>query len=126
MGGAYESGGGKVGFFRRLPFNEPSPTLVTSPIQKATALCHPRETRPLSVKEYARIQGFPDDWKFSGSTSECYRQIGNAVPIPLGTAIGQMLMSVALGNSEVRVKRMRGTSVHDGMKQLSLTLAAGE
>ena len=126
MGGAYESGGGKVGFFRRLPFSEPSPTLVTSPIQKATALCHPRDTRPLSVKEYARIQGFPDTWKFSGSTTECYRQIGNAVPIPLGTAIGQMLMSVALGNSEVRVKRMRGTSVHDGMKQLSLTLAAGE
>jgi DNA (cytosine-5)-methyltransferase 1 len=36
MGGAYESGGGKVGFFRRLAFWEPSPTLVTSPIQKAT------------------------------------------------------------------------------------------
>ena len=125
MGGAYESGGGKVGFFRRLPYSEPSPTLVTSPIQKATALCHPRDTRPLSVKEYARIQGFPDSWRFSGSTAECYRQIGNAVPIPLGMALGQMLVSVALGNSEVRVKRMRGTSVHDSMKQLSLTLASG-
>lgn len=123
MGGAYESGGGKVGFYRRLAFWEPSPTLVTSPIQKATLLCHPRDTRPLSVREYARIQGFPDSWQFSGSTSECYRQIGNAVPVPLGTALGQMLMSVALGDSEVRVKRMRGTSVHDSMKQMSLTLA---
>ncbi len=125
MGGAYESGGGKVGFYRRLAFWEPSPTLVTSPIQKATLLCHPRELRPLSVKEYARIQGFPDSWQFSGSTAESYRQIGNAVPVPLGTALGQMLMSVALGDSEVRVKRMRGTSVHDTMKQMSLSLAGG-
>jgi DNA (cytosine-5)-methyltransferase 1 len=122
MGGAYESGGGKVGFFRRLAFWEPSPTLVTSPIQKATLLCHPRDTRPLSVKEYARIQGFPDDWRFIGSSTEAYRQIGNAVPVPLGRALGQMLMSVALGDSEVRVKRMRGTSVHDNMRQMSLSL----
>lgn len=115
MGGAYESGGGKVGFYRRLSYSEPSPTLVTSPVQKATMLCHPRDTRPLSVKEYARIQGFPDDWKISGSAAECYRQIGNAVPVPLGFAIGQMLISVAQGNSEIRVKRMRGTSVHRNM-----------
>lgn len=119
MGGAYESGGGKVGFYRRLSFKEPSPTLVTSPIQKATVLCHPRETRPLSVKEYARIQQFPDSWKFEGKVADCYRQIGNAVPVPLGRAIGQMLLSVALGNSEVRVKRMRGTSVHGKMRSMS-------
>ncbi len=119
MGGAYKSGGGKVGFYRRLSYSEPSPTLVTTPIQKATALCHPRETRPLSVKEYARIQQFPETWKFEGSTTDCYRQIGNAVPVPLGKALGQMLMSVALGNSEVCVKRMRGTSVHDKMRKMS-------
>lgn len=120
MGGAYESGGGKVGFFRRLTYSEPSPTLVTSPNQKATLLCHPRETRPLSVKEYARIQKFPDSWIFEGKVTDCYRQIGNAVPIPLGRAIGQMLVSVALGKSEIRVKRMRGTSVHDSMLRTSL------
>jgi len=119
MGGAYESGGGKVGFYRRLSYSEPSPTLVTTPTQKATLLCHPRETRPLSVREYARIQQFPDTWKFEGSITECYRQIGNAVPVPLGRAIGQVLMSVALGNSEVRVKRMRGTSVHARMRKIS-------
>ena len=116
MGGAYESGGGKVGFYRRLTFTEPAPTLVTSPVQKATLLCHPRETRPLSVAEYARIQGFPDHWKFEGKPSDCYRQIGNAVPVPLGRAIGQMLLSVAQGDSQVRVRRMRGTSVHKGMQ----------
>lgn len=115
MGGAYESGGGKVGFYRRLSFSEPSPTLVTSPSQKATLLCHPRELRPLSVREYARIQGFPDNWVFKGSMANCYKQIGNAVPIPLGEAIGEMLKSVALDNSQIRSKRMRGTSVHKKM-----------
>jgi len=118
MGGAFKSGGGKTGFYRRLSYSEPSPTLVTSPSQKATILCHPRETRPLSVSEYARIQQFPNTWKFEGKTADCYRQIGNAVPIPLGRAIGQMLISVALGNSEIRVKRMRGTSVHNKIKQI--------
>lgn len=113
MGGAFHSGGGKVGFYRRLNSQEPSPTLVTSPIQKATMLCHPTELRPLSVREYARIQQFPDNWKIEGKTSDCYRQIGNAVPIPLGRAIGEMLKSVALGNAQVHAKRMRGTSVHN-------------
>jgi DNA (cytosine-5)-methyltransferase 1 len=112
MGGAYASGGGKVGFYRRLTRSEPAPTLVTSPIQKATMLCHPTELRPLSVREYARIQKFPDDWVFEGKASDCYRQIGNAVPTPLGCAIGQMLLSVAKGNSQINAKRMRGTSVH--------------
>jgi DNA (cytosine-5)-methyltransferase 1 len=122
MGGAYLSGGGKVGFYRRLSFAEPSPTLVTSPVQKATLLCHPRQTRPLSVSEYARIQGFPDEWSFEGKTMDIYRQIGNAVPIPLGQAIGEMLLSVAQGNSEIRVKRMRGTSVHQRMSAAAAPL----
>jgi DNA (cytosine-5)-methyltransferase 1 len=123
MGGAYESGGGKVGFYRRLSYKQPAPTLVTSPIQKATVLCHPRETRPLTVREYARLQHFPDSWIFEGNPQECYRQIGNAVPIPLGKAIGQMLVSVALGNSEVKSRRMRGTSVHEKMTGMGAKLA---
>jgi DNA (cytosine-5)-methyltransferase 1 len=116
MGGAFSSGGGKVGFYRRLSRSEPSPTLVTSPIQKATMLCHPTELRPLSVREYARIQQFPDDWKFEGRTADCYRQIGNAVPTPLGCALGQMLLSVAQGNAQIHAKRMRGTSVHKALQ----------
>lgn len=123
MGGAYESGGGKVGFYRRLSYKEPAPTLVTSPIQKATVLCHPRENRPLSVKEYARIQQFPDDWIIEGKIQDCYRQIGNAVPIPLGKAIGQMLIAVAQGDSEVKVRRMRGTSVHAKMQRMGAVLS---
>jgi DNA (cytosine-5)-methyltransferase 1 len=115
MGGAYESGGGKVGFFRRLNWHEPSPTLVTAPNQKATMLCHPTELRPLSVKEYARIQAFADDWVFEGKVADAYRQIGNAVPVPLGRALGQMLIAVATQTAQIRVKRMRGTSVHKTM-----------
>ena len=91
LGGAFTSTGGRVGFFRRLRFDEPSPTVSTSPVQKSTCLCHPTELRPLSVKEYARIQQFPDDWIFEGSTADKYRQIGNAVPVGLGFAIGNAL-----------------------------------
>ena len=116
MGGAFESEGGKVGFFRRLSTKEPSPTVVTSPVQKATMLCHPTENRPLSVKEYARIQGFPDDWKFAGSVSDKYLQIGNAVPIPLGKAIGEMFVSVANHDAAIKTKRTRGTDVYNRMQ----------
>jgi DNA (cytosine-5)-methyltransferase 1 len=93
LGGAYESTGGRVGFFRRLRLDEPSPTVPTSPGQKSTCLCHPTELRPLSVKEYARIQQFPDDWAFSGSIVEKYRQIGNAVPVGLGYVIGTTVIN---------------------------------
>lgn len=121
MGGAYESGGGKAGFYRRLDYNQPSPTLVTSPVQKATMLCHPTQDRPLSVREYARIQQFPDSWKIEGNATDCYRQIGNAVPTGLGQAIGQMLISVAKGTSKVHTKRLRGTSVHNNFLPLQHT-----
>lgn len=126
MGGAFESGGGKVGFFRRLNSKEPSPTLVTSPVQKATLLGHPTELRPLSVSEYARIQGFPDSWRFEGALSDCYRQIGNAVPVPLGKAIGQALIATATDTASIKVKRMRGTSVHQRLKNQQQTIWGDE
>ena len=113
MGGAYLSGGGKVGFYRRLSYAQPSPTVVTSPVQKATMMCHPIKDKPLSVAEYARIQQFPDTWKFVGTTTEKYKQIGNAVPVGLAKAIGETLIAVANGNQEVVVKRTRGTSIHN-------------
>lgn len=117
MGGAYESGGGKVGFYRRLSYSQPSPTITTSPAQKATMLCHPKFDRPLSVKEYARIQQFPDDWVFVGTTAAKYRQIGNAVPIELGTAIGMAVLAAAEKTAVVETKRFRGTGVHNKIKK---------
>lgn len=112
MGGAYLSGGGKVGFYRRLSYDQPSPTLVTTPVQKASMLCHPTKDRPLSVTEYARIQQFPDDWVFAGTTSAKYCQIGNAVPVGLSRALGQMLVAVANNSAIIKSKRTRGTDIH--------------
>ena len=117
MGGAYESGGGKVGFYRRLSYSQPSPTVVTSPVQKATMMCHPTKDRPLSVAEYARIQQFPPDWKLTGTLASKYRQIGNAVPVGLAKAIGEMLVSVADDAQEIKVKRIRGTAIHDKIQK---------
>jgi DNA (cytosine-5)-methyltransferase 1 len=98
MGGAYNSGGGKVGFYRRLSWDKPSPTVTTSPQQKATDMCHPVELRPLSVRESAKIQTFPDDWIFHGSISSKYKQIGNAVPVLLAKEIGSYLFDLIQGN----------------------------
>lgn len=116
MGGAFGSGGGKVGFYRRLSYSQPAPTVVTSPIQKATMMCHPTQDRPLSVKEYARIQQFPDNWVFTGNLAAKYRQIGNAVPVGLAEAIGQAILSVAEGTAMVETKRFRGTAVHSKIR----------
>lgn len=104
MGGAYKSGGGKVGFYRRLSYDQPSPTVVTSPVQKATMMCHPTQNRPLSVKEYARIQQFPDDWVFTGTTAAKYRQIGKTV------------LSVVNNTAVVQTKRFRGINVHNKIR----------
>jgi DNA (cytosine-5)-methyltransferase 1 len=98
MGGAYKSGGGKVGFYRRLSWDKPSPTVTTSPQQKATDMCHPVELRPLTVRECARIQTFPDNWIFHGSITSKYKQIGNAVPVGLAKAIGTYLYSLIKGD----------------------------
>lgn len=92
MGKAYELSGGKTGFLRRLSFNEPAPTLVTSPTMPATQLCHPTELRPLSIEEYARIQQFPDTWIFEGKIESIYKQIGNAVPVGLGKAVAEQIV----------------------------------
>ena len=116
MGGAYESGGGKVGFYRRLSYSQPAPTITTAPAQKATMLCHPTQDRPLSIKEYARIQQFPDEWIFVGTTAAKYKQIGNAVPIGLARAIGEAIIATADNSSTIVTKRFRGTSIHNKIK----------
>lgn len=98
LGNAYYSGGGKTGFLRRLAWEKPSCTLVTHPAMPATDICHPEADRPLSVDEYKRIQQFPDEWVFAGSLVDQYRQIGNAVPVGLGQAIGVALINHAGGD----------------------------
>lgn len=92
MQGSYFLGGGKTGMARRLSLDEPSLTLTTSPAQKQTERCHPIHTRPLQVREYARIQTFPDSWEFQGSKNAAYKQIGNAVPVNMARALGHSLV----------------------------------
>lgn len=91
MKSTYYSSGGRRGIARRLSMDEPSLTLTTSPAMKQTERCHPKETRPLTIREYARIQTFPDSWKFFGGICSIYRQIGNAVPVNLAKSIGEEL-----------------------------------
>ena len=92
MGGSFALEGGKTGMARRLSLDEPSLTLTCAPAQKQTERCHPLETRPLTIREYARIQTFPDNWSFCGSLSSKYKQIGNAVPVNLARAVGHSLV----------------------------------
>ena len=101
MGGSLVSGGGKTGFFRRLSWDEPAPTLLTSPVMFATALAHPDENRPLSVQEYKRIQAFPDSWVVCGSTADKYRQLGNAVPVLFARCVGRAILEHAAGITAV-------------------------
>lgn len=133
MGKSFYSGGGKTGFLRRLAWDKPSPTLVTHPAMPATDLAHPVENRPLSIEEYRRIQEFPDDWQLAGTLVQKYKQVGNAVPVGLGYAIGILIANLLLDNQVkcfdgFEYSRYKKTSDLDWMKknqpngQLSLTL----
>lgn len=127
MGAKLKLGGGKTGFYRRLNFNRPSPTLVTDPTMPATDLCHPTEDRPLSVEEYARIQEFPDDWTICGPINEQYKQIGNAVPIKLGEAIARTIIADMKGEHLPQVEgfsysRYRNTSEITWQKAMDIAL----
>jgi DNA (cytosine-5)-methyltransferase 1 len=92
LGKSYHSGGGKRGILYRLSMEKPSLTLLCTPSQKQTERCHPLEDRPLTVREYARIQTFEDSYEFIGSMSSQYKQIGNAVPVELAKQIGEAII----------------------------------
>lgn len=101
MKSCWDMGGGRTGILRRLSFDEPSLTILTTPQMKQTERCHPSESRPLTVRESARIQSFPDEWEFVGSVANKYKQIGNAVPCNLAKAIGKSIIKTlkALGEN---------------------------
>ena len=101
MGGSFYLGGGKTGIARRMSWDEPSLTLVCSPAQKQTERCHPSETRPFTIREYARIQTFPDNWDFQGSICSQYKQIGNAVPVNMGFHVGRCVIAMLENKSDL-------------------------
>ena len=92
MKNSFFSSGGKRGILRRLALDQPSLTLLCSPSQKQTERCHPIENRPLNIKEYARIQSFPDEYIFTGSLTSQYKQIGNAVPVNMAKHLGESII----------------------------------
>lgn len=118
-------GGGKTGMARRLSLDEPSLTLTCAPAQKQTERCHPLETRPLTIREYARIQTFPDSWTFSGSLASQYKQIGNAVPVNLAAAVGRSLirlLNIIETNSNEILYKPNITISNENHKQLLFIL----
>jgi len=121
MKGSFYLGGGKTGMARRMSWDEPCLTLTCSPAQKQTERCHPEETRPFTVREYARIQTFPDDWEFCGSMSEQYKQIGNAVPVNLAEEIGYTLIKAL--NDFYRKKPIKIGNKHSLLHKDGLDLA---
>ena len=127
--GSFHLDGGKTGVGRRLSWDEPSLTLTCAPAQNQTGRCHPIETRPLTVREYARIQTFPDCWDFSGSVMNQYKQIGNAVPVNLAEALGRSLISLLnkieqenpkTPDAKAIVSTSYGVRLEDGSVQLFL------
>ena len=119
MGPSYFLGGGKTGFYRRLAWNKPSPTLCTRPNMPATDLCHPTKLRPLSIEEYEAIQQFPKGWELAGNLTEQYRQIGNAVPVGLGYMAGRAIIDFHEGKitketpNGINYSRYKGTADHE-------------
>jgi len=102
LGNSYNSGGGKRGILYRLSLDKPSLTLLCTPSQKQTERCHPLYERPLTVREYARIQTFDDNYVFTGSLSSQYKQIGNAVPVELAKNMGVAIIKVLDSCNNIR------------------------
>lgn len=125
MGDSWRSGGGRTGFFRRLAWDRPAPTLVTRPTMKATDLCHPEELRPLSIEEYKAIQTFPAEHQFVGKIDDVYRQIGNAVPCLFGEVVGKHIIAfdegrLAPDNIHAKTSRYENTDHHSWRSSLSV------
>lgn len=97
MGAAYRAEGGKSGWWRRLAWDQPSPTILGMPDHSSTGLIHPDEVRCLSVAECAAVQTFPAWVRFSGRPRSQYQQIGNAVPPLLGQVLGRTLAGYLSG-----------------------------
>lgn len=93
--GGYGSGGFVKNLYGRLEWDKPSGTIVAG-IKKITCgrFFHPECNRLLTVREAARIQSFPEDYKFLGSFTDQYTIVGNAVPPKFSEFIGKVLLEI--------------------------------
>lgn len=100
MGAAFHATGGKSGWWRRLAWDEPAPTILGMPDHSSTGLIHPDEVRCLGLNECAALQSFPRGAFFAGKPRSQYQQVGNAVPVALAEAIGKKIMSHVNGERD--------------------------
>ncbi|KAK2662616.1 hypothetical protein Ddye_001190 [Dipteronia dyeriana] len=77
--------------FARLWWDETVPTIVTFPALHSMAVLHPEQDRVLTIRECARLQGFPDYYRFCGTVKARYCQVGNAVPVFVARTLGYAL-----------------------------------
>lgn len=88
----HKTGSGDV--MGRLFWDRPSVTIRTEFVKPEKGrYLHPTENRTITLQEGARLQGFPDDYRWCGSKTAIAKQIGNAVPIKLGEAIGRAVLA---------------------------------
>lgn len=79
--------GGFANKYRKLDWDRPSHTLVAHMARDCSDFIHPQENRPISVREAARLQSFPDSFVFCSSQFRQFRGIGNSVPPLLASAV---------------------------------------
>jgi DNA (cytosine-5)-methyltransferase 1 len=92
------------GIFKRPHWDEPAPTVLTN-FHNPRYFIHPLADRPFSLRECARLQGFPDDFRIMGPKVDLlsgYRLIGNAVPPPLAAMFAGAVLKAMAGRQTQR------------------------
>ncbi|WP_096154062.1 DNA cytosine methyltransferase [Bacillus sp. FJAT-45066] len=89
--------------YKRLDYNEVCKTVVN--VRKSMWI-HPQKNRAVSIREAARLQSFPDDYKFFGTKDSQYQQIGNAVPPLLGRAVAESMLECFNDRPEIGLKEL--------------------
>jgi Site-specific DNA methylase len=85
----FRGASGTYGNYIRLRWDEPAPTVMGS-----RRFIHPEENRLLTVREQARLMGFPDHHVFFGPKDSQFNQVGEAVPPPLAQAIAEYIKDI--------------------------------
>jgi len=86
---------GSVDVFGRMEWDKPAPTIRTEFFKPEKGrYLHPEAHRPITIREAARLQTFPDGFAFVGSNVQVAKQIGNAVPVELARRIGERVSSI--------------------------------
>ena len=85
--------------YRRLAWNEPSPTIVN---WRKPPLIHPLENRTLTVAEAKALQGLPKDFRICGTLGQMQQQVGNSVPVAIGEFIKRCILRILQAQRQVQ------------------------